>query len=262
VNHHRRGSGSPLVLIHGIGSRWQLWTPVLDRLAARHDVIALDLPGFGGTPPDGGPGSVPHLASRVASFLDELGVRRPAVGGSSLGGGIALELGRRGLARSVVAFSPVGFFTPAGARWCRAVVTAARGGGAVLGPALPWMFRTRVGRVALCGLFYGRPGRLPPAFCLADARALVAAPGFPAARRRLGEWRLTEPIPGIPVTIAWGDRDLILPFRQAARAGRVLPQARHVRLAGCGHLPFADDPDTCARLLLDAASLNSSGGNS
>ena len=64
---------------------------------------------------------------------------------------------------------------------------------------------------------------------------------------------MTEPMPDVPVTIAWGDRDLVLPYRQAARARRVLPHARHVRLAGCGHLPFADDPETCARLLLEAA---------
>jgi len=253
VNHHRRGSGSPLVLIHGLGSRWQVWTPLLDRLAERHDVIALDLPGFGTSAPDGGPGSVPHLASRVASFLEQIGARRPVVGGSSLGGGIALELGRRGVARSVVAFSPVGFFTRAEALWCRSILTAARAGGASLGPALPRLFRTRAGRLALCGLFYGKPGSLPPDDCLADARALVASPGFPAARSRLGEWRLAEPIAGIPVTIAWGDRDLILPYRQAGRASRMLPDARHVRLAGCGHLPFADDPSTCARLLLEAA---------
>ena len=55
------------------------------------------------------------------------------------------------------------------------------------------------------------------------------------------------------MTIAWGDRDLVLPYRQSKRARRVLPQARHVRLPGCGHLPFADDPRTCARLLLEAA---------
>jgi pimeloyl-ACP methyl ester carboxylesterase len=252
VNHHRRGTGSPIVLVHGIGSRWQVWTPLLDRLAAGHDVIALDLPGFGGTPPDGRPGSVPHLADRVAAFLAETGVRRPAIGGSSLGGGVALELARRGVARSVVAFSPVGFCTAAEARWCRAVVTAARAGGTALGPALPRLLDTRAGRVALCGIFYGKPAGLPPGECADDARALIAAPGFAAARRALGEWRLTSP-PDVPVTIAWGDRDLVLPFRQAGRARRVLPEARHVRLTGCGHLPFPDDPETCARLLLEAA---------
>ncbi|MFF5297324.1 alpha/beta fold hydrolase [Paractinoplanes globisporus] len=253
MNHDRRGSGSPIVLLHGIGSRWQVWSPVLDRLAARHEVIALDLPGFGASAADGGSGTVEHLADRVASFLSDRELERPVVGGSSLGGAVALELGRRGVARSVVAFSPVGFFGNVGAAWCRTVVNAARAGGATLSPALPRLFATRSGRIVLCGVFYGHPASLDPGDCLADVRALVAAPGFATARRRLGEWRMTEPMPDVPVTIAWGDRDLVLPYRQAARARRVLPHARHVRLAGCGHLPFADDPETCARLLLEAA---------
>ncbi len=268
MRHHRQGSGSPIVLIHGLGSRRQVWQPVLGALAARHDVIALDLPGFGETPADGGPGSVPHLAGRVAAFLDEIGVHRPAIGGSSLGGGVALELGRRGVARSVTAFSPVGFFGPGEAWWCRTVVGAARRGGALLGPALPRLMRTRAGRAVLCGFFYARAADLPPADCVADARALIAAPGFPAARRSIGGWRFTAPrdeaapkgeaaprneAASIPVTIAWGSRDLVLPARQAARARQLLPHARHVRLAGCGHLPFADDPRACARLLLDSA---------
>jgi pimeloyl-ACP methyl ester carboxylesterase len=253
MRHHRQGRGSPIVLVHGIGSRRQVWAPVLEPLAAAHEVIAVDLPGFGETRWDGVPGSVPHLADRVAAFLTAEGIGRPVIGGSSLGGGVALELARRGLARSVVAFSPVGFFGPAAAAWCRAVVGGARAGGAAAAPLLPRLLRSRAGRVALCGVFFGRPGSLPPQVCLADARALIAAPGFAAARRELGRWRLTEPIPQVPVTIAWGVRDLVLPYRQAARARAILPGARHVRLAGCGHLPFADDPRTCARLLLAAA---------
>jgi pimeloyl-ACP methyl ester carboxylesterase len=254
LNHHRRGTGSPIVLIHGIGSRWQVWNPILDRLAEHHEVIALDLPGFGASAPDRtDSGSVSQLADRVASFLAELRVERPTIGGSSLGGGIALELARRGAARSVVAFSPVGFFGAVGAAWCRTVVSAARAGGAALSPILPRLFATRAGRVALCGVFYGHPAARAPDDCLADARALVNASGFAAARRGLGEWRLTSAITGVPITIAWGDRDLVLPYRQSHRARRVLPHARHVRLRGSGHLPFADDPEGCARLLLDAS---------
>ena len=45
--HVRRGSGPPLALIHGIGSQWQMWQPVLDRLTREREVVALDLPGFG-----------------------------------------------------------------------------------------------------------------------------------------------------------------------------------------------------------------------
>ncbi len=48
--HHRGGSGEPLLLIHGIGSFWPVWEPVLPALEAVRDVIAVDLPGFGDSP--------------------------------------------------------------------------------------------------------------------------------------------------------------------------------------------------------------------
>jgi pimeloyl-ACP methyl ester carboxylesterase len=296
--HERRGSGFPLVLIHGLGSRRQVWDPVIAELARHREVIAIDLPGFGESPlwppptdprsprrpgwpdpttpdpttpglthdpaADDGPagygdspvpGSVGHLADLVAAFLDELGLDRPELAGSSLGGGIALELGRRGRASAVTAFAPIGFWGPAGRRWCQAVVGGARVLSTALAPALPRVFATRAGRVALCGVFYGHPGRLSPEECLGSARALSHAPGFAAAHRAFGVWRLpvgADPgaLTGIPVTIAWGTRDLVLPHhRQAARAREELPAARHVLLPGCGHLPFADDPIRCAELL-------------
>ncbi len=240
------------MLIHGLGSRWQVWKPVLPELAVHFDVLAVDLPGFGESPADGGPADVPHFADRVTGLLDSLRIARPAVAGSSLGGAVALELGRRGTARSVTAFAPIGFYGAGGARWCQAVVTAARRGGAALGPLLPSLLRTRAGRVALCGLFYAHPAWLPAQDCLDDARALVTAPGFNDARRELGKWRHPGG-DGPPVTIAWGTRDIVLPYRQSKRARRLLPAARHVRLNGCGHLPFGDDPAACVRLLLDGA---------
>ena len=252
MRYHREGSGRPLVLIHKLGSRRQVWKPILPELAARFDVIAVDLPGFGESPPDDGPADVPHFADRVVALLDSLGITRPAVAGSSLGGAVALALGRRGVARSVTAFAPIGFYGAGGALWCQAVVTAARLGGGALGPLLPALLRTRAGRVALCGLFYAHPAGLPAQDCLDDARALIAAPGFDDARRELATWRHPGG-DGVPVTIAWGTRDLVLPYRQAGRARRLLPGARHVRLEGCGHLPFGDDPAACVRLLLEAS---------
>ena len=107
LHHHREGEGQPLALLHGIGSRWQMWRPVLPALAAEHDVVALDLPGFGASPmpPAGTPAGVDSLCALVADFLDELGLDRPHLAGNSLGGLIALELARRGRARSVCAIS-------------------------------------------------------------------------------------------------------------------------------------------------------------
>src|SRR3954449_2050693 len=111
LNHHRAGHGEPLLLIHGIGSQWQGWAPVLDRLAAERDVVALDLPGFGESPelPRETPPTVPNLARAVEELMADLGVERPHVAGNSLGGYLALELAARGSARSAVALSPAGF---------------------------------------------------------------------------------------------------------------------------------------------------------
>jgi pimeloyl-ACP methyl ester carboxylesterase len=108
LNHYRAGNGGPLVLIHGIGSRWQMWEPVIDRLVAEREVIAIDLPGFGASPmpPVGTPAGVDSLVSLVLEFLSEIGVERPHSAGNSLGGLIVLELAKRGLVRSATASPP------------------------------------------------------------------------------------------------------------------------------------------------------------
>ncbi|GIF36635.1 alpha/beta fold hydrolase [Actinoplanes xinjiangensis] len=253
LSYDRRGSGPPLVLIHGLGSHRQVWTPILAGLATGRDVIALDLPGFGGSPlwaPAPHAGSVPHLADQVESFLDRLGIANPEVAGSSLGGGIALELGRRGRASAVTAFAPVGFWSGAGRRWSQTVVTAARVAAGRLDARLPRIMASTTGRSAFCALFYARPHRLDPGDAVAAARALATAPGFTAARDAFADltpWRYERT--SHPVTIAWGTRDAVLPFPQSRRARTLLPGARHVTLPGCGHLPFADDPQACLAVL-------------
>ncbi|MEV0129789.1 alpha/beta fold hydrolase [Dactylosporangium sp. NPDC050688] len=269
LSHHREGSGEPLVLIHGLGSRWQVWQPVLPLLRGSFDVVALDLPGFGASPAGSG-ADVGTLADAVLRFAADAfpgacsdgfsgafsGARTFHVAGSSLGGGVALELGRRGAARSVTAFAPIGFWGPVSRRWCQASVSAARTFGRLARPALPTLAASRFGRAALFGMFFGHPGRLDPATAVADVDALVAAPGFRAARDAFAGHRFPSDLgalSGVPVAVAWGTRDAILPAFQARRAAAALPAARHVRLPGCGHLPFSDAPATCATLIRTTA---------
>ncbi|GAA2558390.1 alpha/beta fold hydrolase [Winogradskya consettensis] len=240
IAYERRGEGPPLILLHGLGSRRQAWAPVVPEVSRHREVIGLNLPG---------PGTVGEFADRVAGFLDEHGIDRPEVAGNSLGGGIALELAGRGLVSAVTAFSPIGFWRTPGRLWCQSAVTAARGGAIALRPLLPRLLDTRPGRSVLCGLFFADPVRVAPRTCLEDARALSTWPGFVTTRNAMGRWR-PPALDGLPVTIAWGTRDAILPYRtQARRARDLLPGARHVALDGCGHVPFPDDPQRCAELL-------------
>jgi pimeloyl-ACP methyl ester carboxylesterase len=249
LNYERRGVGSPLVLLHGLGHRWQAWEPVLGMLAAEHEVVALDLPGFGGSPPLSGACSVPAIATAVSEFTDQLGLGRPHVAGNSVGGAVALELAARGSVSSATALSPAGFWTSAEHWWGLSVLRTLRATTFLPLPVLRAMMRPATVRTLAFGLVVYRPARITPDHLLADALALRDCTGFtPVARATRGY--AFKGTPAAPVTVAWGSHDRILPHRQALRARRRLPAARHVDLPGCGHVPMSDDPGLVASTIL------------
>lgn len=254
LNHHRSGSGEPVVLIHGVGSQWQIWKPVIAAMGGARDVIAIDLPGFGDSPtlPIGVIPDARALASAVAAFLDSLGVDRPVVGGNSLGGWVALELAARGRARAVVGVSPAGFATRLESAAARAQLRASWHGARLRRVTEPLLRRPRGRALAYAGLM-GRPEQLPAAEAIAATRNLAASPGFDGTVNTITRDRFTrgEEV-GAPVTLLWGTRDMILFPWQAKRALRELPRARLVPLPGAGHVPTWDDPETIARELLRA----------
>ncbi|MEZ0580374.1 alpha/beta fold hydrolase [Nocardioides sp. MH1] len=260
ISHERRGSGAPIVLVHGIGSRWQVFEPVLDRLAESHEVVAIDLPGFGASPLVDGVRPGPQgYADWLTGWLADNGIERPHVVGSSMGGGIGLELGRRGVASAVTAFSPVGFWRAPGLRWTQSLLSVLRVAAVTSGPLLDRVVEHPVGRAVALGSMFGHPTRVSPEAARGDLAGLAGATAFHAARNDFGRYFVAadgDPghLPEIPVTVAWGTRDVVLVHRtQSAQARRALPFARHVDLPGCGHLPFSDDPVTCARLVLEDA---------
>jgi pimeloyl-ACP methyl ester carboxylesterase len=251
VSYSRRGSGSPLVLLHGIGHRWQAWEPVLDRLAERHDVIAVDLPGFGKSPNLPGPYTVQAgIAAAVATF-EELGISRPHLAGNSLGGMLALELASAGHARSVTALAPAGFWATArGRAWALRVLGMIRSSARLPARTQLAMMNRKSFRLASGSLLFGHPSRVPVEVMLEDLAAMAAAPGFDAVAQAGRDYFFTSPAPTVPVTVAWGTRDRILWPTQARRAAMLLPNARHVTLPGCGHVPMPDEPDLVANTIL------------
>ena len=108
----RSGQGEPLVLLHGQGFSRRSFDPVVPALAARRDVIAVDLPGHGGSPrqPKGAGNAPRDLAVAVAELLDELELPTVHVAGNSSGGWVALELAKLGRARTVTALAPAGLW--------------------------------------------------------------------------------------------------------------------------------------------------------
>ncbi|MET9383207.1 alpha/beta fold hydrolase [Streptomyces sp. NPDC002928] len=256
VSYARVGSGEPLLLLHGIGHHRQAWDPVVDILAAERDVIAVDLPGFGASPglPDGLAYDLPTTSAVFAAFCEALELDRPHVAGNSLGGLLALDLGREKRVRSVTALSPAGFWSQAERRYAFGVLIAMRQISQRLPlPVVERLSRTAAGRTALTSTIYARPGRRSPEAVVAETLALARATGFDATLRAGGAVQFTDDIPGLPVTVAWGTRDWLLVRRQGVRAKQIIPRARLVRLPGCGHCPMNDDPALVARVILDGS---------
>lgn len=279
----RRGEGEPLVLLHGTGGSRHVWEPVIPLLELERDVIAVDLPGFGASPafPDDTPATTAAYAASIEGFLGELGISRPHVAGTSLGGHLALLLGARGSARSVVATSPTGFWSAGEALYTRAFMKTLRGNARMVLPVAPLLARAPAGRRLLLSTSYKRAGEMPPAAVIEAVESVVRAPGFDASwrytnRERFGGAPATDKraaaersdtaraLDDIPVTVAWAEQDWFVPRRQADRAREALPKAEHVVLEGCRHLATWDNPTRLAEILLStsarAAEATSGGG--
>ena len=87
-----RGSGPPLLLVHGFMVTGEMFEPVIDHFAVRHRVIVPDLRGHGRSRKLGPPYTAARLACDLLRLLDHLGIDSTAVLGYSMGGAIAQQL--------------------------------------------------------------------------------------------------------------------------------------------------------------------------
>jgi pimeloyl-ACP methyl ester carboxylesterase len=232
------------VLIHPLGADRSVWHPVLAQLAAAHDVIAVDMPGFGESAELG-----PHtaaspeaIARTVVATIDALGVGDAHVAGISLGGWVALELAKTGRALSATAINPAGFWArPLGPR----PEVARRAAKWLLALARPFLSTAR-GRAAALGGTTAHPERVPASAAYRLVRAYALSPGFSRANAEMrravfsGLERIL-----VPVTLAWSDQD-----RLVARPKANPPGVRTVTLTDAGHLPTWDAPEQVAQAIL------------
>jgi pimeloyl-ACP methyl ester carboxylesterase len=253
---HRAGRGDPIVLIHGVASSWRDWKPVIPLLEERFEVVALALPGHYEAP-DLAPGvaaTVPALVDALEDEIDRLGIAPPHLAGNSMGGWIALELARRGRARSVAALAPAGLSTPEEARALGVAVRRNHRLARVLAPLAPAVARSHLlASCALAGTVRERR-RIDPEEAAYKLKAFARCPRFDelvadlCSRAALGLERIA-----CPVLVVWGDADRRLPVEQARRFVDAIPGARLAMLPGSGHLPMWDAPEAVARLLGELA---------
>jgi pyruvate dehydrogenase E2 component (dihydrolipoamide acetyltransferase) len=239
-----RGAGDaiPAVLIHGFGGDLNGWMFVQPALAADRRVVALDLPGHGGSVKEVGNGDGETLADAVTTALAALGIDRVHLAGHSLGGAVAALVALRRPEQTV----SLSLIAPAG-----------------LGPEINGTFiaaflaATRRREVAeALGLLVHDPA-LVSRFMIEDvlrykrldgvgaALSTIAAAWFPGGRQAMDLGARIAALP-LPLQFVWGRADRIVPVAQSnALAGRF---PVHI-LDDTGHLPHLERPGDVSRLL-------------
>lgn len=253
--HDIRGDGPPLLLVHGVVHRRHAWNPVLDLLTPHRRVITVDLPGHGDSPemPDG-PDALRIGSEIIREFLEQVAPgERAHIAGNSLGGWFALEAASLGLVASATAISPAGFFSNS-LDQARAVNTfrALRWATRRMGGRRDALLESTVGRSVGMGAFLAKPWRTPVDVAKIDAAALLTNTVIDRGLR--ADFAFSPRVdPAVPVTVAWGRRDLVLPCWEARGVRRVFPQAEVTLYPGLGHVPMHDAPRLVARILLDGS---------
>lgn len=255
INYIRRGSGRPLLLIHGIGGSWRSWQTILNHLAEEREVIAIDLPGHGDSLPLDGETTVGTLCDAVTEFIQENNLIGTNVVGSSMGARMVLELARRGgIVGSVISLDPGGFWqgwqTPFFYNSVNLSVKLVR----LLQPVMPQITSSAFGRSLLLAQFSAQPSKLPPDLALIEMRSFAESPVFDELLYNLayGEIQKGAPKGTIrqPLVIGWGRRDRVCLPGQARLAMRKFPDASLYWFERCGHFPHWDKPQETVNLIL------------
>lgn len=232
VHYFAGGRGAPLLLIHGLGSRSQDWTPEMPAyVKAGFRVYAIDLLGCGRTDQPDIAYTIQEQTELVHGFLDAVHVQQADVVGWSMGGWIALNFALQHPAR------------------VRRVVAMGSAGLSFQTDLTPEIFQPRTipELMRFEALLVARPPRVPAFFHRILLRAMQSSHQVmhrTVSSMQTGKDLLDGKLEKIqaPVLLVWGAEDRLIPPSVAFRMHRELPQSVLQLYSGCGHLA----PATCA----------------
>jgi pimeloyl-ACP methyl ester carboxylesterase len=245
------GEGPVVLFIHGLSGCWQNWLENLPHFARDHRVIAMDLPGFGESEMPAKTISISRYADTIDALLDVLEIDQPVrIVGNSMGGFIGAELAIRYPKRveRLVLVAAAGLSVEnirtqrtEGLRH-RAENLAFFNIGWVASRS-PMVARRRRLRSALLLLVAAHPDRLPAPLTYELVKG-SGKPGFPDALEALCRYPIRERLPEIecPTFIVWGDKDRLVPLKDASVFEELIDDARKVVYQDTGHLTMLERP--------------------
>jgi len=237
------GRGDPLVLLHGFGADKDNFVRIARFLTPHYRVIAPDLIGFGDSShPADADYSPAAQADRVRAFCKALGLKSVQLGGSSMGGQIALTwaAAHPGEVRSLWLLDPGGLWSAPPTEVARAVLA---------GGANPLLVSSEDDFAALIALTMSRPPPIPR--FLQDVLARQRIRNRPLEERIVRQLRadsIEARIQGLgtPALVVFGAEDRVINPATAELLKKLLPRAHVVIMPGVGHLPALEVPEHAA----------------
>jgi pimeloyl-ACP methyl ester carboxylesterase len=228
TNYHLAGNGKLVVLVHGWGDSSKSWAALQAELAKQYQVLAFDLPGFGGTQAPTDDWGLDHYALFAAGLVKKLGLQPYALIGHSNGGAIAL----RGLSTGTLKASKLVLLASAGIRnqhngRNRVLRVAAKTTKALIKP-LPQRMQRK-----LRGTAYKKIGSdMLVAEHLQETFKRVVTDDVRADAKHVT----------IPSLLIYGTQDTATPLRYGELLQAALPHAKLETIAGAGHFVYLDEP--------------------
>ena len=251
-----QGNDRPIVFVHGLGGQWQNWLENIPRFAQERRVMAMDLPGFGCSEMPAEEISIELYGRVVTEMLRRLDLAPAVLVGNSMGGFVSSEVAIRapeaverlmlvasaGVSQMDLAERPVVGMAKASGLLVTGNLAQLRA--STLRPRLRHWFLSMVAR---------HPSRIKADAAFEAMLKGVNKPGFePALVANLHyDFRDRLPQIGCPVLVVWGDKDMIIPVRDADKFVDLIPGARKVILEDTGHIPMLERPVTFDNLLAE-----------
>jgi pimeloyl-ACP methyl ester carboxylesterase len=243
LHYNRSGTGPPLVLVHGFLGGIPEWEPLIEHLASHFDVIAVDLPGFGGSAAVRPPRTIAGYGDLIVRLLETLGIRQFALLGHSMGAMIVQQM--------ALDYAD---------RLSRLILYGAASTGML--PGRFETFETTIERFKRVGIGEGgepiiaswfMKGREHPAYAMYRRMAdLANGEAAITALRAVAAWQVTDRLSSItvPTLVIGGDGDRSTEPAEQFKLWRGLPRAQLCILPDCAHAAHLEQPEVFQRLLL------------
>ena len=234
-----------LVLVHGLGASAERWNNVIPNFVKYYHVIVPDLIGFGYSDKPTVDYTPDFFSTFLGKFFDALGIKRPNVIGSSLGGQITAEYASAhpNNIEKLILVSPSGVMKKSTPALDAYIMAALYPNEQSAKNAFEMMESS--GNQVDDRIVHGFIERMQlPNAKLAFMSTVLGLKNSEVITTKLHTINS-------PTLIIWGSNDPVIPIQHAESFVSSIKDCRFYRMDGCGHTPYVQDPDTFSSIVLD-----------